>query len=51
MIVVEAGHAHVMKFCRFHVNCQFLSLSLSFLGEKCGDKSFIFEVKLFMGGS
>jgi hypothetical protein len=40
MIVVEAGHAHVMKFLA--LSCQFLSLSLSFLGEKCGDENFIF---------
>jgi hypothetical protein len=33
MLVDEAGHAHVMKF---------LSLSLSFLGEKCGDDNVIF---------
>jgi hypothetical protein len=39
--VVEAGHAHVMKFFPLSVNCQFLSLSLSFLGEKCGDEDFI----------
>jgi hypothetical protein len=42
MIVVDADHAHVMKFLRFHVNCQFLSLSLSFLHEKCGDENFIY---------
>jgi hypothetical protein len=41
MIVVEAGHAHVMKFLPLsHVNCQFLSLSVSFLGEKYGDEYF-----------
>jgi hypothetical protein len=40
MIVVEAGHAHVMKFLA--LSCQFLSLSLSFLGEKCGDFIFLF---------
>jgi hypothetical protein len=33
MLVDEAGHAHVMKF---------LSLSLAFLGEKCGDEDFIY---------
>jgi hypothetical protein len=42
MVVIEAGHAHVMKFLPFSVKCQFLSLSLSFLGEKSGDESFIY---------
>jgi hypothetical protein len=39
MIVVEVSHAHVMKFLPSH--CEFLSLSVYFLGEKCGDENFI----------
>jgi hypothetical protein len=39
MIIVEASHAHVMKFFRLTVNCQFLC---HFLGEKCGDENGIY---------
>jgi hypothetical protein len=34
--VVEAGHAHAMKFLSLSVNYQFLSL-----GEKSGDENFV----------
>jgi hypothetical protein len=42
MIVVEVGHAHVIKFLPFHVNCQFWNFVAvtHFLGEKCGDENF-----------
>jgi uncharacterized membrane protein len=43
MIVVEAGHAHVMKFlpllCELSI---FVTVTVIFLGEKCGDESFIY---------
>jgi hypothetical protein len=42
MIVVEEGHAHVITFSRFHVNCQFFRCHCHFLGEKCDDEIFIY---------
>jgi hypothetical protein len=42
MIVVEAGHVHVMKFlpllCELSI---FVDVTVIFLGEKCGDHYFI----------
>jgi hypothetical protein len=43
MIVVEAGHAHVMKF--LPLSCElynFYCCHCHFLGEKCGDEDFIY---------
>jgi hypothetical protein len=43
MIVVEAGHAHVMKF--LPLSCElsiFVAVAVFFLGEKCGDENFIY---------
>jgi hypothetical protein len=43
MMVVEASHAHVMRFCRLTVNCQFLLYcQCHFLGEKCDDENSIY---------
>jgi hypothetical protein len=39
MIVVEAGHAHAMKF--LPLSCE-LSIFVIFLGEKYGDEIFFF---------
>jgi hypothetical protein len=39
MIVVEAGHAHVMKF--LPLSCQFFVAVTHFLGEKWGNENFI----------
>jgi hypothetical protein len=36
---IDSSHESGRNVCRFHVNCQFLSLS--FLGGKCGDEDFI----------
>jgi hypothetical protein len=44
MIVVEAGHAHVMKFLQLSGN--FCRCHCHFLGEKCGDDNFIYFLKL-----
>jgi hypothetical protein len=43
MIVVEAGHDHVMKF--LPLSCElsiFVAVTVIFLGEKCGDEDFIY---------
>jgi hypothetical protein len=43
MIVVEAGHAHVMKFLL--LSCElsiFVAVTVIFLGEKCGDEFYFF---------
>jgi hypothetical protein len=43
MIVVEAGHAHVMTFLL--LSCElsiFVAVTCHFLGEKCGDEDFIY---------
>jgi hypothetical protein len=32
----------LLHFCRFHVNCQFCRCHCHFLGEICGDESFIY---------
>jgi hypothetical protein len=42
MIVVEVGHAHVITFLPLSCELSVLSLSLSFLGEKCDDELFIY---------
>jgi hypothetical protein len=47
MIVVEAGHAHVMKFLaafhmKVHITVNFCRCHCHFLGEKCGDERFIY---------
>jgi hypothetical protein len=39
MIVVEASHAHVMKFLPLSANCHFL-------GEKGGNGNFIYFFKI-----
>jgi hypothetical protein len=39
MIVVKAGHAHVMKFLPLPANCHFL-------GEKGGNGNFIYFFKI-----
>jgi hypothetical protein len=46
MIVVEVGHAYVITFLPLSCELSVLWLSLSFLGEKCGDEVFIIFVKL-----
>jgi hypothetical protein len=46
MIVVEADHAHVITFLPLSCELSVLSLSLSFLGEKCGDEIFIYYFSL-----
>jgi hypothetical protein len=42
MIVVEVGHAHVITFLPLSCELSVVSLSLSFLGEKCSDEDFIY---------
>jgi hypothetical protein len=42
MTVVEAGHAHVMKFLPLSCELSIFALLVSFLGEKYGDGCFIF---------
>jgi hypothetical protein len=42
MIVVEVGYAHVITFLPLSCELSVLSLSLSFLDEKCGDENFIY---------
>jgi hypothetical protein len=47
MIVVEAGHAHVMKFLT--LSCElsiFVAVTVIFLGEKCGDENFLYFFKI-----
>jgi hypothetical protein len=39
MIVVEAGHAHVMKFMR---TVNFCRCHCHLLREKCGDENFVY---------
>jgi hypothetical protein len=51
MIVVEAGHVHVMKFlplsCELSIFVDVTVIIFRFLGEKCGDDYFIlFYLKL-----
>jgi hypothetical protein len=40
MIVVEAGHAHVMEFSPLSCELSFCRCHCHFLGEKCGDEDF-----------
>jgi hypothetical protein len=46
MIVVEAGHAHVMKFLPFSCELSIFVTVCHFLGEKCGDEFYLFLSKL-----
>jgi hypothetical protein len=46
MIVVEVGHAHVITFLPLACELSVLSLSLYFLGEKCGDEIFLYFCKI-----
>jgi hypothetical protein len=36
----------LLRFCRFHVNCQLCRCHCHFLGEKCADEDFIYFFKL-----
>jgi spore coat polysaccharide biosynthesis predicted glycosyltransferase SpsG len=47
MIVVEAGHAHVMKFLSLSNELSFfVAVAVIFLGEKCGDEDFVFKLTI-----
>jgi hypothetical protein len=42
MTVVEASHAHVMKFLSLSCELSIFVAVTNFLGEKCGHENFIY---------
>jgi hypothetical protein len=41
----------LLRFCRFHVNCQLCRCHCHFLGEKCSDEDFISTIPPPPGGT
>jgi hypothetical protein len=49
MIIVEAGHAHVMKFLPLSCELSIYVAVTHFLGEKWGNENFVNFFKLTVG--